>query len=290
MTIRIVGIPIFSGALYSGTEMTPAALRKAGLLDKCNEYGLMCEDRGDIALPAYLPKHNVAPVRNWPAPSMVWDATRKEAINWFTTNEENATDIFTLILGGDCSIVVGTAESLQQVYGEDAHLIVLDGHVDVVKPEASRTVGAAGMGLWFLTSDPDTWWKKSANFTSDHIHVLGCHTIPEDTCGIPVTGLDELRQQGIAEAVRGVLNRLPQTAKILLHFDVDVCSKEVMSAAYSPSERGLKLAEVKQLLQLLVKDKRVIALEVTEFSGIRDLDGSQAEQLAQLLADVLQAR
>ncbi|MGC5325992.1 arginase family protein [Brevibacillus sp. SYSU BS000544] len=284
MTVHIVGIPSFSGALYSGTEMTPAALRTAGLVDKCKEQGIACEDKGDITLPPYLPRHNIAPVRNWPAPGMVWDAIRKEAQGWFQT------DTFTLIIGGDCSVIVGTADSLQQIYGEDAYLIVLDGHVDVIKPDASRTVGAAGMGLWFLTSDQDIWWKKTACFPAERIHILGCHSIPEDTCSISVTGLDELRQKGIACEMRNLLNTIPPTAKILLHFDVDVCNKEVMSSAYSPSDRGLSLEEVKELLLLLLKDKRAIALEVTEFSGIRDMDGSQANQLAQLLADVLTAR
>lgn len=284
MTVHIVGILSFAGALYSGTEMTPAALRTAGLVDKCKAQGIACEDKGDITLSAYLPKHNIAPVRNWPAPAMVWDVIRREAPDWFQL------DAFTLIIGGDCSVVVGTADSLQQVYGEDAYLIVLDGHVDVIKPDASRTVGAAGMGLWFLTSDQDIWWKKTACFPAERIHILGCHSIPEDKCAISVTGLDELRQQGIAKVVSNLLTSIPPTAKILLHLDVDVCNKEVMSAAYSPSDRGLSLEEVKELLLLLLKDKRSIALEVTEFSGIRDMDGSQANQLAQLLADVLSAR
>ena len=84
-----------------------------------------------------------------------------------------------------------------------------------------------------------------------------------------------------------MLDQWPADAKILLHFDVDVLHRDCMSAAYSPSAQGLNAEEARELLALVLADPRVVALEVTEFSDLRDVDGSQAQFLAELLANVL---
>ncbi|CAN5592901.1 hypothetical protein BH23BAC1_BH23BAC1_43120 [soil metagenome] len=58
-------------------------------------------------------------------------------------------DNFLIILGGDCSILIGSALALRQVgaYG----LFYLDGHTDFILPEGSETGGAAGMDLAIVT-------------------------------------------------------------------------------------------------------------------------------------------
>ena len=192
----------------------------------------------------------------------------------------------TLVLGGDCSIIVGTMTSFLAAYGERARLLVVDGHLDALRPSGGRCIGAAGMGLWFLTEDADMWWP-GPRLDNSRVAVLGCQAPPAETYGIPVTLLDELRAEGIRETVAQLLGNWPADAKILLHFDVDVLHRDHMSAAYSPSERGLNAEEARELLATVLADSRVVALEVTEFSGLRDLDDSQAQFLAELLANVL---
>jgi len=55
----------------------------------------------------------------------------------------------TVVLGGDCSILVGTTLGLQQLarYG----LFFIDGHADFLTPETSATDGAAEMDLAIVT-------------------------------------------------------------------------------------------------------------------------------------------
>ncbi|WP_280640692.1 arginase family protein [Hymenobacter volaticus] len=56
---------------------------------------------------------------------------------------------FALVVGGDCSILLGIALGLKAVgpYG----LFFLDGHTDYATPERSATGGAAGMDLALVT-------------------------------------------------------------------------------------------------------------------------------------------
>jgi arginase len=280
MNLSIIGIPIFSGAYVSGTELAPEALRAAGLVSRLRERELNVTDLGNVRLPDYLPRHNIPPVRNWPAPRMVWDQLRTEASAWFRDNN------VTLMLGGDCSLIVGTAAGLMQVFPEQAYLLVIDGHLDAVKPSSYRCIGAAGMGLWFLLNGGEMWVEPSG-WTPERMSVVGCQQMPSESYGIPIATLQQLRENGIADTADQLLNSIPADAKILVHFDVDVMNKEAMSAAYSPSETGLSLEETEGLLGRILSDKRVVGLEVTEFSVLRDTTGEQAEKLVQLLVNCL---
>ncbi|MFE1629736.1 arginase family protein [Brevibacillus reuszeri] len=278
--VKVVGIPHYVGALVSGTELSPDALRKAGLITQLQQSGIEVEDIGNMQLPDYLPRHNMPPVRNWPAPRMIWDLLQKEAYEWFDSKD------FVVMLGGDCSTMVGTALAHKERYGEKAYLVVIDGHFDAVVPVASRSIGAAGMGLWFLLEDKGTWIMPSG-WTSDRIKVIGCQRMPEVTYGVDVLTLDELSGDHLVERMTAVMRSIPADAKILVHFDVDVMHKQAMTAAYSPSETGLSLQEAQSVLDTVLSDSRVVGMEVTEFSALRDTDGEQAERLVQLISSAV---
>jgi arginase len=71
MKINLFGIPSQAGALYEGTELSPKALREARLIERLKENHIV-EDYGDLVDYTAFPRHNINPVRNWPAPRMVW--------------------------------------------------------------------------------------------------------------------------------------------------------------------------------------------------------------------------
>lgn len=242
----------------------------------------MC-DAGNLKLPDYLPRHNIPPVRNWPAPRMLWDLLREEARGWLRGDD------FALLLGGDCSTVVGTATAHQELYGDQAYLLVIDGHLDAVAPSANRCVGAAGMGLWFLLHDNPMWAAEKA-WDAGRIHVIGCQQPPQEGYGVEIVSLADVKTGGLAQWVSTILGKIPANAKLLVHFDVDVMDEEAMAAAYSPSKTGLSLEEAEELLAAVLRDHRVIGLEVTEFSALRDTTGAYAERLVRLLGHALATR
>ena len=273
MKINIFGLPVCAGALYKGTEQSPDALRNAGLVDRLREADLDVQDHGNITEAERLPRHNISPVRNWPASRLVWEATLNTADQLF--NEEE----FTIILGGDCSIEVGTFSAFRKVFGEDVHLLVLDGHVDTVAPSGNRCAGAAGMGLWFLTQDRKVWWQEEP-FPAESITVIGNHTSADKEYGIKIIPFEETNIERVIQS----LNNIPNTSKILVHFDVDVLHKSVMPSAYSPSEKGLYMNQATGILKTILADPRVKGLEVTEFSADKDIDGKSSEAIIELLS------
>jgi arginase len=276
MNIQIVGIPSNAGALYEGTELAPQAIRKAGLVQALTQNGFSVNDLGDLLNNEPLPRHNIGPVRNWPAPRIVWDAIDQRAEEIFQK------DALTILLGGDCSIEVGTFHAFQKVFGTESHLLVLDGHVDTMKPNGETCIGAAGMGLWFLLNDKKIWWKEDP-VSSSCVSIIGPQSYTETDEKIKVIPNSKLIDENYLSIVEGHLKTI-STDSILVHLDVDILHKSIMPAAYAPSEIGLNLETAKGILEMILADPRVKAIEVTEFSGNKDVDGSCANILVELLS------
>jgi arginase len=275
MKINIVGVPSKAGALHEGTEFAPKAIREAGLTEALRDRGYTVNDIGDIVNHIELPQHNIPPVRNWPAPRLVWEKISKAYTEIFPK------DAFSIILGGDCSLEVGTFHAFQKVYGENSHLLVLDGHVDTIKPNGEVCMGAAGMGLWFLLNDENTWWSGGQT-KPDQVSIIGPVQKPTEIELPNFITLSQLMNEDYLTVIQTHLQSI--TAEhILVHLDVDVLHKSIMPAAYSPSEEGLNRQQAKEILQLILGDSRVKGIEVTEYCANKDKDSTCAKQIIDLL-------
>lgn len=282
MKIIVNGIPSCAGALHSGTELAPDVLRTANLLPALINMDFSVEDRGNLLQCKLLARHNIPPVRNWPAPREVWEEIVEAKARIF---EEDA---FSIILGGDCSIVVGTFTAFQKVFGENTYLIVVDGHLDTVAPEGNRCIGAAGMGLWFLTRDNGVWWTENP-VSAKRIKAVGTHT-PGESLGIEYIPYEKFLSNDGFGATAEILEQIPENASILVHFDVDVLHESIMPAAYSPSTAGLDFKTASDLLSLLLSDLRVKGIEITEFAAGKEGTAESAETIANLMLEGLEAR
>jgi arginase len=283
MKVKLIGIPCNSGGLYSGTESTPSHLRQLGLKELLEKNNITVEDCGDISLPSFIPSHSIAPIRNWPSPRIVWDEMFQNSKLW--TKSEG----FSLILGGDCSMVTGAVRNFYEAYDENLYLLCLDAHLDALEPSPEVCVGAAAMGLWFLCNE-NMFFKKLDKFNGANISVIGTQQEYEHTYGVSLTSYDELKSLGIDKVVKEYLNSLPKSAKIFIHLDLDVICKDELSAVYAPSVKGLSIEEVEKLLSLVLVDERTIGMEVAEFSTIKDVQGIDGEKVNKMLTNILKAR
>jgi arginase len=139
MNVTIIGCPTELGlrreraGVPSGTIYAPDALRGAGLIEK-----LGARDAGNLEPPPYDPvkRHGML---------------NRHSIDAYAEVQANAlaaaldANTFPLILGGDCSLLLGSLRALQRrgTYG----LVFLDGHTDFYTPQTSGTGGVAGMDL-----------------------------------------------------------------------------------------------------------------------------------------------
>ena len=149
----ILGVPLRAGSLYPGTENDAQAYRDADLLKHLNNSGCHAIDAGDLAIPSFLPHHSVPPIRNWPSPRIVWDILNDRKL----TSTLKQPGQIPLLIGCDCSVVVGTAQALRNATSTNFHVIYIDGDFDDSAPISSRSQSAASCAVWFLTHDSPFW-------------------------------------------------------------------------------------------------------------------------------------
>lgn len=280
-TYHILGVPLRSGSLLPGNENDAQAYRAAHLLPRLREAGCNVVDAGDLVVPSYLPHHSVPPIRNWPGPRIVWDCISDRIAPLLREAEQ-----VPLLIGCDCSVVVGTTQAMVRSSLQDLHVLYIDGDFDDASPRADLCHSAAACATWLLTQQSPFW--EGPRPDPSRVSVVGWSRGPSSSpLKMGSVALADIRRSGAVEAARRVLQSIPASAPILLHFDIDVLQKRELPAAYFPHDEGLTLAEVRDLMGVLLKDPRIRLIEISEYAALRDLDQHYVNKLVDLLSEGL---
>jgi len=280
-TVRLLGVPLRSGSLYPGTENDAKGYRSAGLIELLRGKGIEVFDDGDLDVPSYLPHHSIPPIRNWPGPRIVWDLARARVEQYLQHAE-----YLPVLLGCDCSIVVGTAQALKTL--GDVHVIYIDGDFDDAPPDATTTRSGAALAVWLLTNESPFYLSP---LSPEQVTVVGWTNGPfAGSTKVGSVSLTEVRERGPAEAVHRVLQRIPQSTNVLVHFDVDVVRQNDLTAIYFPHNQGLSLQETGEIIDTVLSEARVRLIEISEYTVLRDPDGQSATRIGNLLAHGLEQR
>ncbi len=284
MTIVLKGVPSNIGALNIGTESAPKLLREANLVSKLSLYHDVV-DLGDVKLPNDLIRHNVSPVRNWPSPKIVWEATINQLSSCFAESD------FTIIMGGGCSIFTGVFSKFHQIYGDQSKIISIDHHIDIKEPNSEICMGATAYTHWFLTST-NQWFGKPVGFTKEGIIALGYSedTIKEgyDISSITSYSKEAISSIGVNDVVKKSLINLNSDDKVIVHLDLDVINEDDLESVYMPSPNGMAISTVRELLKGIVSDSRVLGLVITEFSGASESSETDAKKVVELIGSLFE--
>lgn len=281
VSYHVLGVPLRTGSLYPGSENDAQAYRDAHLLRRLEAVGCRVFDEGDVAIPSFLPHHGIPPIKNWPGPRIAWNCIGESIAPHLQQPGR-----IPLLIGGDCSIVAGSAQALMRAHGEDVHILYVDGDIDGVAPQPEGCMSAAAMGLWLTTQESP--FRAGPTLDPSRVTVMGwSEDLGSAPMGLRSLPLAEVRRLGPGEAARQALQAIPDSAPILLHFDIDVLNQKEMPAAYFPHTDGLSMAECRELLGTILADRRLRIIEVTEYASLRDLDQSHVSSIVELLAEGL---
>ena len=260
-----------------GVRGLASALRARGIVAR-----LGAEDGGGLAPPPYSPEIEPA------------TGTRNgEAIRGFALDlTERVADVvgsgrFPLVLGGDCSILIGSMLALRRMgrFG----LMFVDGHLDFRHPGNSARLGAvAGEDLAVVTGRGP---ERLANIDGlgplvrdEDVVALGeREDYPEwrdiHGTGITVWDLGRLRTVGFAEAAEMAVVKLVANGVegFWLHLDADVLHDDLMPAVDSRQPGGMSYDELVELLGVLLRSGLAVGMEVTIFDPELDPTGEIAE-------------
>jgi arginase len=234
-TYDVQGVPLRTGSLYPGNENHAQAYRDVHLLARFEAASCIEVDDGDVTIPSYLPHHAIPPIRSWPGPGIAWDCIKRIAPYLQQSGH------VPLLIGCDCSVVVGTTQALMNVFAENVHVLYIDGDFDDAPPDPKRCQRAASCAVWLLTDGSPFW--ASVPLRPSQVTVIGWTNSRSEQAAIGSISLADVRRSGSGQTARKALETIPDSASILLHFDTDVFHKRDMPAAYFPHTEGLSLSE-----------------------------------------------
>jgi arginase len=269
-----------------GCWRLPEALRGQGLVER-----LGAGDGGRVQPPAYTPDRDATGTRNGLA---IAGYSQRLADRLGELLDGGA---FPVVLGGDCSILLGPMLALRRRgrYG----LAYVDGHLDFRHPGNSRQLSAAaGEDLAMVTGrgpEPLAGLEGRRPLVRDADVVALGHHDPDPTwyrdvtgsTAITVIGADRIRRGGAAEAAAAALAILEGRGLdgFWVHVDVDVLDRQVMPAVDSPEPDGLDYPELVALLRALAASDRAVGAELTIFDPDLDPDGRLGGELATAVVD-----
>jgi arginase len=204
---------------------------------------------------------------------------------------------FPVVLGGDCSILLGSTLALRRrgQYG----LLFIDGHSDLLTPETSQTGGAAGMDLSLATGIGPailTEIESSAPYIRPSDVVVFGYRFPALNETSPASprppmtafSLDGIRTEGIDQATAAAIARLEDRGPgFWIHLDLDVLSPDWMPAVDSPDPGGMTPTELTKVLKRAIWSSKCVGMELTIYDPERDPTGRCAKVIVDILADVV---
>ena len=285
----ILDAPSVLGLRPTGVAGLPDALRAAGLLDRLPG----ARQGARVTAPAWSPSGDSATgVLN--APAIAEFATRlADAVDSALDD-----DRFPLVLGGDCSILLGPALALRRRgrYG----VFFLDGHADYYSPESEPNGEAASMELAFVTgSGPPQLADLEGRgplVREEDVVVFGFRDAESAAeYGSPdvrrsamhVCDLQTVKQAGAGAATREALALLEQggVEGFWIHLDADVLDDEVMPAVDYRMPGGLRPGELAGTLRMLLESPLAVGMDVTIYNpALDDADRSAARVLVDAIA------
>ncbi len=293
MDLQIIEVPSPLGLRPSGLEHAPEALRSAGLHER-----LGCPDVVRIDVPAYSDVRD--PATEILNPQGIADVAHLTADAVSAALDSGR---FPIVLGGDCSIVLGPLLALRRRgrYG----LAFLDGHADFQHPRDEPNGEVASLdlavatgrgpavladidGLRPLVRDSDVA-LIGYRVLDDNDHVLDEHI---RSTAITVADLSDIQAHGAGHALERAVATLtrPELAGFWVHLDVDVLDDALMPAVDYRYPGGLSWEEAGEILGGLIASQNARGLEVTIFNPRLDPDASIARRLADLIEAVVQQR
>lgn len=272
----VIEAPSVLGLFPRGVEHLPDALLGAGLAD-----ALDARRAGRVEPPPYEPRRD--PATGLLNPTGLRDYARQLAD---ATGEVLDGGEKPVVLGGDCSILLGNLLALNRRgrFG----LLFLDGHADFYQPEAEPNGEAASMDLALATGrgprvladldgrgalvrdeDVVAFGRRDA----EEAEAAGSQRI-EDT-GVAVIDLATVRDLGVERAVGDALERVvrPELDGFWIHVDCDVLDDAVMPAVDYRMPGGLSWDELESVLAAAIATGRAVGLELTIFNPALDTDG-----------------
>jgi arginase len=273
-SVGVIGVPTSAGAFAPGQEQGPSALRQAGLLEALTGAGMDVRDHGDREGWRWRPdRRNPRNQNVTKVVEIVRDTARR-------VDDARSAGEVTLVLGGDCTIGIGTVAGHLEP-GEELGLIYFDQHADLNVPASvpegaldwmgmAHMLGVDGAVPELVDAGPRApllapeqvllfgWGPEQATaFERQEMDERGIGVIPvERVAADPEAAADD------------ALERLgSRSNRLLVHFDVDVIDfTDFPLSENTGRNQGLGFETTIRALARLLAARSIAGLTITELN------------------------
>jgi arginase len=278
---------------HRGVERAPDVLLGAGLAD-----GLTARRAGRVAAEGYSSVRDPRTQILNPQALADYSSVLADALVALLDRRE-----FPVVLGGDCSILLGAALALKRRgrYG----LLYIDGDADFYQPEVNPLAGAASASdLAFATGrGPDVVCDLEGQrplVRDDDVVVFasrdaadrarrGCQPLPADMLELDREAVRRAGAAAAAEEAVAFLARPDGPDGFWIHVDADVFDETIMQAVDDPRPNGLAWAELVSALRVAITSGAAVGLQIAIYNPDFDPDGSNGRGLAATIRTALAA-
>lgn len=291
--IDLYGVPSSMGGYAPGQERAPQALRRAGLPSRLRDRGLDVDDHGDAVVRRWFPDRDRPDAQHVSAVA---------GISRETAEQVAAAAGFAVVLGGDCTVGLGTVDGVRRREGSRVGILYFDLHADIHVPSSMREgaldsmVLSHGLGLPGTEPelvhafdpapllDPEDVWLFAFGAGNEHERAV--------VTGLDLwcTPVDEVAGAPADAAATAIETFGAHVDHVVVHLDIDVI--DYMDLALSENadrNRGLTLDATIRALRVLLAHPSVAALTITELNPDHDPDGTHIVRFVDALVDAFPA-
>jgi arginase len=291
MQYAIIEAPSILGLKPTGVDRLPQRLLELGLAE-----GIAARHAAKLTPPQYSSERDPQTLTLNAASIAAWTPQLADAVE----DVIEAGD-FPVILGGDCSIVLGPMLALRRRgrFG----LLFIDGHADFYQPEANPNGEAASMDLAFATGRgpallTDIEGRRPYVRDEDAI-VFGfrdaeeqaeyhSQPLPEALRAFDLASVHRLGARAAARQAVDHLSR-PELGGFFIHIDADSIDDRLMPAVDYRLADGLTWDELRDTLSIALDSGKAIGLEIAIYNPLLDADGAAGRGLVDTLSAALRA-
>ena len=290
-TFAVIEAPSILGLKPSGVELLPEALIREGIIDRLRARHA---GRVEPQTPYRVERDAVTGTLN-AAGIATYSQSLADAVGEVIDRGE-----VPVVLGGDCSILLGNLLALRR--RGRCGLLFIDGHADFYNPEANPNGEAASMDLALATGrGPDILANIEGRrplVADEDVVVFGYRDASEQLAygSPPLPGevksfdLAQIRSRGVDAAAHDAIMHLTRhrgPGAFWIHLDADVLHDTIMPAVDYRLPDGLSWEELAATIRIAMASQRAIGLEITIYNPKLDSDGSSGRGLVKVLGDVL---
>ncbi|KAF7269000.1 hypothetical protein GWI33_017923 [Rhynchophorus ferrugineus] len=277
LKVGILGVPFDKGQAKKGVGHGPAAIRKAGLLERLSdiEQKLDIKDYGDVnyEVPQQLKDLDIPNIKSYAdIASCNYQVSKK-------VQEIIESGRICVTLGGDHSLGLGTVDGHIKAKDENLCVLWIDAHPDLNTNKTSTSGNAHGMPSALLAKElSDYWpylpgmdWQKPV-ISLRNIAYIGLRSVDSyerliiDKLGINAFGMEDIEIHGINTIVELALNRIDPVGERSIHVSFDIDSLDSLEAPSTGTSvrGGMTLREGIHLMELIYRTGRLAALDLVE--------------------------